>query len=85
MGNHDIIVVERVSIPNFSKPGNIGTLLKLYESFFDDAVVDIYFGYTKLYSHREKADTSFEITNEAFCLSVSFKTVKRTVRHPPPP
>ena len=42
MGNHDIIVVERVSIPNFSKPGNIGTLLKLYESFFDDALVDIY-------------------------------------------
>ena len=85
MGNDDIIVVERVSIPNLSKPGNIGTLLKLYESFFDDALVDIIFGYTKLYSHRQTADTSFEITNEAFCLSISFKTVKRTVRHSPPP
>ena len=25
-------------------------------------------GYTKLYGHREKAGTSFEITNETFCL-----------------
>ena len=33
-------------------------------SDFDDALVDMVFGYTKLYSHREKADTSFEITNE---------------------
>ena len=32
-------------------------------SDFDDALVDMVFGYTKLYSHREKADTSFEITN----------------------
>ena len=24
--------------------------------------------YTKLHSHREKADTSFEINNETFCL-----------------
>ena len=30
---------------------------------FDDVLVDMIFGYTKLYSHREKADISFEITN----------------------
>ena len=36
-------------------------LLKL---FFEDILVDMIFGYAKLYSHREKADISFEITNE---------------------
>ena len=25
-------------------------------------------GYTKFYGHREKVGTSFEITNETFCL-----------------
>ena len=30
----------------------------------DNALVDMIFGYTKLYSHREKSDISFEITNE---------------------
>ena len=29
------------------------------------------FGYTKLYSHREKADISFEIINEKICLFLS--------------
>ena len=33
-------------------------------SDFDDALVDMVFGYTKLYSHREKAGTSFEITKD---------------------
>ena len=41
-------------------------------------------GYAKLYRHREKADTSFEITNETFRLLgvISFQTVKCTGRHP---
>ena len=36
------------------------------ESFFDDALIDRVVGCTKLYSHREKADSSFEITSEKF-------------------
>ena len=40
------------------------TLLKLLKLFFDYVLVDMIFGYTKLCSHKEKADISFEITNE---------------------
>ena len=37
---------------------------RLLELFFDDILVDMFVGNTKLYSHREKADISFKITNE---------------------
>ena len=47
-----------------SKLGDITTPLRLLEFFFDDVLVYMIVGYTKLYSHREKADISFEITNE---------------------
>ena len=40
------------------------TPLRLLEFFFDDVLVDMIVGYTKFYSHREKADISFEIANE---------------------
>ena len=40
------------------------TLLKLLKLLFDDVFVDMIFGYTKLYSHREKAD--IENTNAYF-------------------
>ena len=40
------------------------TLLRLLKLFFDDVLLDMIFGYTRLCSHREKADISFEITNE---------------------
>ena len=53
--NRDTNVVEQANIPKFSKLDDIGTLSG-FESFFDDALVDIVVGYTKLYSHREKAD-----------------------------
>ena len=43
---------------------DIVTTLRLLELFFDDVLVDMIVGYTKLYSHREKADISFVITNE---------------------
>ena len=43
---------------------DIVTLLRLLKLFFDDILVDMIFGYTKLHSHREKANISFEITNE---------------------
>ena len=53
--NRDTNVVEQANISKFSKLEDIGTLSG-FESFFDDALVDIVAGYTKLYSHREKAD-----------------------------
>ena len=61
--NRDINVVERVNIPKFSKLDDFVTLLRLLELFFDGVSVDMIVGYTKLYSHREKAEISFEITN----------------------
>ena len=62
--NHDTKVAERTNIPKFSKLDVIVTPLRPLELFFDDALVDRIVGYTKLYSHKEKADISFEITNE---------------------
>ena len=40
------------------------TLLSLLKLCFGDILVDLIFGFTRLYSRREKADISFEITNE---------------------
>ena len=39
--NHDINVVEQANIQKFSKLDNIGTLRKLFESLFDDTLVDM--------------------------------------------
>ena len=40
------------------------TPLRLLELFFDNVLVVMIVGYTKLYSHRQKADIiSLEITN----------------------
>ena len=64
MGNRDIQVVEQANISKFSKPDVTVTSLRLLELFFDDVLVDMIAGQTKLYSHREKADIGFEITNE---------------------
>ena len=62
--NRDINVVEWANIPKFSTLDDIVTPLGLLELFFDDVLVDMIFGYTKLYSHREKAEISFEFNNE---------------------
>ena len=43
--------------------------IRLLELFFIDVLVDMIVGYTKLYSHREKVDISYEITNEKFAYS----------------
>ena len=61
--NHDT-AVERAHIPKFSRLDDIVAPLRLLELFFDDVLVDMIVGYTKLYSHREKVDISFEITNK---------------------
>ena len=47
---------------NVSKWAAVGKNPSIIEK--DDALVDIFVGSTKLYSHREKAGTDFEITNE---------------------
>ena len=45
-------------------PDDIVTPLRLLLLLFNDVLVDMIFGYTKLYSHTEKAGPSFEITTE---------------------
>ena len=81
-GNCDIDVVEQASIPKFSHPDNIGTPLRHFESFFDDTLVDMIVGHIQLYSHRDKEDTSFEITNEIFRLFLAMLMLKRCHKLP---
>ena len=90
----DIDVVEPVNTGKFTKLDNIVTPLRLLELFFDDVLVDMIVGYTKLYSHRQKADISFETTNENMWLFLSMlllsgchclQTVKCIGREPPTP
>ena len=68
------------------------TPLRLLEFFFDDVLVDMIFGYTKLHSHRDKAGIGFEITIEKIRLFLTMlllsgchklQTVKCTGRRPP--
>ena len=69
--NRDINVVEWANIPNFNKLDDMVTSLRLLKSLFDGVLVDMIVGYFKLHSHREKADISFEITNEKTHLFLS--------------
>ena len=59
------------NVPKFSRLGDVVTPLRFLEFFFDDVLVDMIVGHTKLYSHRDKADISFEITNEKSRLFLS--------------
>ena len=54
-GNCDINVLEQTKIPQF-----IGIPLRLFESLFVNMLDDMIDGYTELYGHREKADTSIK-------------------------
>ena len=47
---------------------HIVTHLRLLKLLFDYVLVGMIFGYTELYSHREKADISLVITNEKISL-----------------
>ena len=58
--SRDIDVLEQTNIPQFSKLDDIGTPLRIFESFFFNMLVDMIVVYIKLYGHREKADTSLE-------------------------
>ena len=46
----------------------MGIPLRLFELFFDDALVDMIADYTKLCNHREKVDSCLEIINKTFRL-----------------
>ena len=46
--NRDVNVIERENIAEFSKLDGIVTSLRLLELFFDDVLVDMIVGYTKL-------------------------------------
>ena len=59
--------MQRTNTLKFSKLDDIVAPLRLLELFIADVLADIIVYYTKLYSHREKADISFEITNFAYC------------------
>ena len=61
--------VEWANIPKFNKLDDIVARLRLLELFFDDALVDMIFGSTKLYSHREKADISLKLLTKKFAYS----------------
>ena len=58
--NRGINVLKQANIPQFNRLDDIGTSLRLFESFFVKMLVDMIVGYTKLYGHRQKADTSLE-------------------------
>ena len=57
--NRDTYILKQANIPQFSRLDNIGTCLRLFESFFVNMLVDVIVGYTKLYGNREKAVTSW--------------------------
>ena len=64
--NRDIDVTERVNVSKFSKLDDTVTPFTFLKLFFDYVLVDMIVGFPKQYSHREKADINFEITNETF-------------------
>ena len=72
----------RQKIPNFSKLHNIRIPLRFFELFFDYALVDMIICYTKLYGHREKVGTSFEIANETFRLFLDMPLLSRCHKLP---
>ena len=62
--NRHINVEEWANTPKFSKLDDIVTPPRFLELFIDDILINMIVTNIKLYSHREKADISFEITNE---------------------
>ena len=61
-----------LNIPEqFSKLNDTVALLTILELFFDDVLVNMIAGNTKLYSHKEEAYISFEYTNKKILLFLS--------------
>ena len=67
-GNHDIDFAEWANTAKLWKWADIVTHFRPLQLLFDDVLVDMCFGYIKLYSQREKPGISFKITNEKDCL-----------------
>ena len=95
--NRDINVAEQASIPKFSKLDDIGIPLRLFELFFDDALVELFFDdvdmivvYTKLVIKRNQIlilkllMKRFAYLRHASVAVLSFQTVRCTGRQPPP-
>ena len=80
--NCDINVAERANIPKVSKLDAIVTPLRLPELFFDDVLVGMTVSYTKLYSHREKVDVSFEITSKKIRLFLNMLLLRGSQKLP---
>ena len=95
--NRDINVAEQASIPKFSKLDDIGTPLRLFELFFDDALVQLFFDdalvdmivvYTKLVIKRNQIlilkllMKRFAYLRHAAVAVISFQTVRCIGRQP---
>ena len=77
--SRDIIIVERANVPKFSKINDIMNPLILPELFFDDVLNDMIVSYTKLYSHGQNAEISFEITNEKILVLPTFRLIQQSL------
>ena len=79
--NCDTNVVEWANIRKFSTLDDNDSSQTLS---FDEVLVDTIFGYTMLYSHKEKAGISFEIATEKTRLFLSMLLLSGCYRLPAP-
>ena len=66
--NRDVIVAEQTNIPQFSKLDDIGTPLRLFESFFVDMLVDMILATPSCAVIERKQTLVLKISNELFRL-----------------
>ena len=66
--NRDVIVAEQTNIPQFSKLDDIGTPLRLFESFFVDMLVDMILAAPSCAVIERKQTLVLKISNELFRL-----------------
>ena len=66
--NRDAIVAEQTNIPQFSKLDDIGTPLRLFESFFVDMLVDMILATPSCAVIERKQTLVLKISNELFRL-----------------
>ena len=66
--NRDVIAAEQTNIPQFSKLDDIGTPLRLFESFFVDMLVDMILATPSCAVIERKQTLVLKISNELFRL-----------------
>ena len=66
--DRDVIVAEQTNIPQFSKLDDIGTPLRLFESFFVDMLVDMILATPSCAVIERKQTLVLKISNELFRL-----------------